>query len=141
EKLRQASRHFKSVTYDPSSRRLSIVAEALGLQVRSVLRMEPVSGTERDEVRWEVVEGDFQGMRGALVIERADQSNRAESAHAESSRAKSARAEVSIDSIYEARELPLPRILMGWTLEAIVQKAAERIRSMAEQEYRLKNAG
>ncbi len=120
-KLKEVSGHFKTVAYHAPSRKLFLVMEALGYQARMVLRMRPVSEDWRDELQWDVVWGDFKGMTGVIGFERAEGPSKTEA---------------SIEAVYQAAELPLPKILMGLALEAIAQKVAEKMRSLIEGEYK-----
>ena len=116
EKLKEVSDHFKTVTYDVPSRQLLLITEALGYQARMIMRVQPVAEDWRNELQWEVIWGHFKGMTGYIGFERAEGD----------------KTEVSISAKYEAMELPLPKILMGFALEVITQKVAERMRAFIE---------
>jgi uncharacterized membrane protein len=116
EKLKEISHHFRTVEFDEKSRQLLLVTEALGYQARMVLKLTPVSEDWRSELQWEVIWGHFKGMKGIIGYERIDER----------------RTEVSLHANYEAAELPLPKILMGFALEVITQKVAEKMRSYIE---------
>lgn len=116
ERLKEVSDHFKTVTFDSNSRQLFVVTEALGYQARMILKVLPVSEDWRSELQWEVIWGHFKGMTGLIGFEQT----------------KDNRTEVSLNARYEAKELPLPRILMGFALEVITQKVAERMRAFIE---------
>lgn len=115
-RLKEISEHFKTVTYDPSSHQLFLVTEALGYQARMILRIVPVSADWRNELQWEVIWGHFQGMTGLIGFEKVNET----------------RTEMSLNAKYEASELPLPRILMGFALEVVTQKVAEKMRAFIE---------
>jgi hypothetical protein len=118
EKLKEISHHFRTVEFDAKTRQLFLVTEALGYQARMILKLTPVSEDWRSELQWEVVWGHFKGMKGIVGYERIDER----------------RTEVSIQAIFEAAELPLPKILMGFALEVITQKVAEKMRSYIESQ-------
>jgi len=116
ERLKEVSDHFKTVAFDPSSQQLFLVTEALGYQARMILKILPVSEDWRSELQWKVVWGHFKGMSGLIGFEKT---------HDE-------KTEISMSAKYEAKELPLPKALMGFALEVITQKVAERMRSYIE---------
>ncbi len=115
-RLKEVSENFRTVNYEPSTHQLYLVTEALGYQARMVLRIFPVSQDWRSELQWEVVWGHFKGMTGWIGFERVEEKV----------------SEVSISAKYEADELPLPKALMGFALEVVTQKVAERMRSFIE---------
>ncbi len=118
EKLKEVSDHFRTVTFNPAHSQLFVVTEALGYQARMILQMQPVSEDWRSELQWEVIWGHFKGMKGLIGFERVDDK----------------RTEVSLNAKYEAMELPLPKILMGFALEVITKKVAERMRTFIESQ-------
>jgi glucose/arabinose dehydrogenase len=116
EKLKEVSDHFHTVRYTPSNRQLFVITQALGYQARMILQMQPVSEDWRSELQWEVIWGHFKGMKGLIGFERIDDKH----------------TEVSLNAKYEAKELPLPKILMGFALEVITKKVAEKMRVFIE---------
>ncbi len=125
DKLKSISGHFKTVTYAPANQNLHLVMEALGYEADMLLKMEPVTTELRDELQWSVIAGHFKGMRGVLAFESV----------------AGGKTESSIDAVYQAETLPLPKILMGVALEAIFQKVAEKMRSAIEFEYKAAQKG
>ncbi len=115
-KLKEISDHFKTVTFEPKTQKLFIVTEALGYQARMMMQLTPVQDDWRSEVQWEVIWGSFKGMKGVIGFERLGP------------RAT----EVSFSGRFEAPELPIPKILMGFALEVITQKVAEKMRTYLE---------
>ena len=115
-KLKEISAHFKTVTFDEKAQKLFIVAEALGYEARMLMRLTPVTDDWRSEVQWEVVWGSFKGMKGIIGFEKLG----------------SRSTEVSFQGRFEAPELPIPKFLMGFALEVIVQKVAEKMRTYLE---------
>ena len=118
DKLKEISEHFKTVNYSASSHQLFLVTEALGYQARMILLMQPVSEDWRSELQWEVIWGHFKGMKGLIGYERVDDGH----------------TEMSLHADYEAKELPLPKILMGFALEVITKKVAEKMRTFIEEQ-------
>jgi len=116
EKLKEISDHFKTVNFDPATRQLYMITEALGYQARMILRITPVSEDWRSELQWEVIWGHFKGMSGIIGFEKIDATH----------------TEMSMSSKYEADQLPLPKILMGFALEVVTQKVAEKMRTFIE---------
>jgi glucose/arabinose dehydrogenase len=115
-RLKEISDHFKTVSFDPATSQLFLVTEALGYQARMLLHVMPVSEDWRSELQWEIVWGHFKGMTGLIGFEKFDESH----------------TEMSVNARYEASELPLPRILMGFALEVITKKVAEKMRAFIE---------
>ena len=117
-RLKEVSDHFKTVKWDPTTSELFLITEALGYQARMIMKVTPRTvGAER-HLNWEVIWGHFKGMKGTIGFERVDHR----------------KTEVSFISDYEAEELPLPKALMGFALEVITQKVAEKMRSFLEKE-------
>jgi hypothetical protein len=119
-KLKSVSTHFRTVEFHEPSRKLHLVLQALGYQARMVLKLRTVSEDWRDEIQWDVIWGDFRGMKGVIAFEPAG----------------AGRTETSIESVYQAQKRPLPKILMGLALEAVAQKVAGEMRAFIETEFR-----
>jgi hypothetical protein len=115
-KLKEISEHFKQVDFDPGARMLFIVTEALGYEARMAMRITPVTGDQRSELQWEVVQGHFKGMTGWIGFEQID----------------SQKTEMSLQARYEAAELPLPKFLVGFALEVVLQQVAGKMRAYIE---------
>ena len=123
DKLKSISDHFQKVGFDAKTKRLHLVMEALGYVADMVLLIEPVRASDRDDLQWQVISGHFKGMRGTLGFETVG----------------AGKTEASIDAVYQAETLPLPRILMGIALEAIFQKVAEKMRAAIESAYQARS--
>lgn len=117
-RLLKISDHFKTVSADAATNQVFIVTEALGYQARMLLQVAPVSEDWRSEIQWKVVWGHFKGMTGVIGFEKLPGD----------------KTEVSVNAKYEAKELPVPKILMGFALEVITQKVAEKMRSYLESQ-------
>lgn len=115
-RLRDVSDHFRTVNFDPNTNQLFLVTEALGYQARMILKMVPVQEDWRSELQWEVVWGHFKGMKGVMGFESMGPQ----------------KTEISIQANYEAEELPLPKALVGFALEVVTQKVAEKMRNYLE---------
>jgi uncharacterized membrane protein len=118
EKLKLVSDHFKTVIFDEKVNQLYLVTEALGYEARMTMKVSPIIGEPASELRWEVIEGAFKGMKGVIGFEKIDL----------------AHTEMSLVSNYESDHLPLPKILMGFALEVITQKVAEKMRTFIESQ-------
>ena len=119
-RLTQVSDHFRTVTYEPSSQKLFLHTQALGYQARMLMQVHTLQTPQRSELQLVVKEGSFQGMRANIGFARLEPT----------------RTEVSLDCVYESKVLPLPKALMGFALEVIAQKVAEKMRSHLEEQYR-----
>ncbi len=124
-KLKEVSDHFKTVEFDPDSRKLFIITEALGYQARMILLVTPVSEDWRSELQWRVIWGSFQGMTGVIGFEEV----------------KPGKTEISLFANYQSKVLPLPKILMGFALEIITQKVAEKMRTFIETQFQSAGPG
>ena len=118
DELKNVSDHFKTVQYTPSTQQLFLITSALGWQARMLLQMEPVTEDWRSELQWEVIWGHFKGMKGLIGFEKLDERQ----------------TEISLKANYEAKELPLPKILMSFALEVITKKVAEKMRIFIESQ-------
>lgn len=115
-KLKEISEHFKQVEFDSRSRELSIVTEALGYEARMAMRITPVTVDHRSELQWEVVRGHFKGMTGWIGFDQLE----------------TQKTEMSLQANYEAAELPLPKFLVGFALEVVLQQVAGKMRAYIE---------
>lgn len=120
QNLKEVSSHFKTVVYDQKSDQLFVVTEALGYQARMRLQMSVVEQDKKNLIRWEVIWGHFKGMKGVIGFEAVARN----------------KTEVTMLALYEADELPLPKTLIGFALEVVVQKVAEKMRSYLESHDR-----
>ena len=116
-KLKEISGYFKTISFDAKTEKLFVVVEALRYEARMLMQLKPVVEESRSEIQWDVVWGSFKGMKGVIGFERLG--------------ARST--EVSFQGRFEAPELPIPKLLMGFALEVVVQKVAEKMRSYLEE--------
>jgi hypothetical protein len=115
-RLREVSDHFRVVNWNSRDSQLFVVTEALGYEARMLMDVRAIDADWRSEIQWEVIGGHFKGMTGVFGFETLPNGN----------------TEVSIQSIYKAKELPLPRALVGFALEVVTQKVAEKMRTFLE---------
>lgn len=119
-RLKEVAENFKTVHYKPEQNRLYLVMTALGYQERMILEMYPASGEGRDEIQFEVVWGNFKGMKGFIGFESTSLT----------------KTEMSMIAVYQSKTLPLPKVLMGFALEVVTQKVAEKLRTFIESDYK-----
>jgi hypothetical protein len=122
ERLKDVSDNFKDVRYDEAKQELFLTVQALGYQARIVMHIIPVASSWRDELQWEVTWGEFKGMKGIIGFEDSS----------------ALRTEMSMNVRFQSAHMPLPKILMGFAMEVVTQKVAERMRSWIESEYHAK---
>lgn len=115
-RLKTVSEHFKTAEFNANYHQLFLVTEALGYQARMILEILPVRASWRDELQFKILGGHFTGMSGAFGFESISERE----------------TEVSILAEFEGSEFPLPKVLMGFALEVIVQKVAEKMRTTIE---------
>lgn len=113
DRLKQISEHFQEVKWDPKTNRVFIIASALGYQARMLMA---VQFQPEDQVRFKVIEGHFLGLTGAITMRAIDERT----------------TEVAVRAVHEARQIPVPKFLMGFALEVVVQKVAEKMRTHFE---------
>ncbi len=124
DRLKDISDHFREVKFDPKTNRVFVICQALGYQARMLLSVEPVSvpgvgsAPATREIKFKVIDGHFLGLEGTMGFRDLKLSP--------------AQTEVSLRVRHEAREIPIPRILVGFALEVLVQKVAVKMRSHFE---------
>jgi len=127
DRLPEISNHFKEVIFDPERRQLWMVANALGYQGRMLLQTDlafardPLALEHRPQLEFEITWGTFRGLRGVLTFEPIDLK----------------KCEVAVEAHYQTKEPPLPKVLMGFALEVVIQKVAEKMRAFAENSPRI----
>ncbi len=133
DRLKDISDHFREVKYEPKTNRIFVICEALGYQARMLMHVEAVEGVSAPEagvtmgaaaepssplIKFKVIDGHFIGLEGSMVFRELKQSP--------------GQTEVSLRVRHEAREIPIPRILVGFALEVMVQKVAMKMRTYFE---------
>ena len=124
DRLKEISSHFREVNFDPKTNRVFVICEALGYQARMLIAVDPqearVPGMD-PLIRFKVIDGHFVGLEGVMVF------------HPLGAKVSGAEiTEVSLRVRHEAREIPIPRILVGFALEVLVQKVAQSLRTYFE---------
>jgi hypothetical protein len=122
-RLKDISDHFRSVNFDPATNQLVLVTEAMGYEAHMTFQILPVSEDWRSELQWQVILGHFKGMTGLIGFERVDATH----------------TEMSMTAKYEAKEFPLPKVLMGFALEVIMKRVAEKMRAFIEAQPTIKD--
>lgn len=124
DRLKEISSHFREVNFDPKTNRVFVICEALGYQARMLIAVDPQEGTAAGvdpRIRFKVIDGHFVGLEGMLVF------------HPLGAKVSGGdMTEVSLRVRHEAREIPIPRILVGFALEVLVQKVAQSMRTYFE---------
>ncbi len=115
DRLKDVSEVFREVKFEPKTNRVFVICEALGYQARMLVKVDPSKEPIR-EIRFKVIEGHFEGLEGVMTFR--------ELAKTET--------EVSFRARLEAREIPIPRALVGFALEVLVQKVAVKMRTHFE---------
>lgn len=118
DKLKDVSDHFREVKYDPKTSRVFVICEALGYQARMLLEVTSTLAPVR-EIQFKVVDGHFLGLEGVMGFREIAQASPVET-------------EVSLRVRHEAREIPIPRMLVGFALEVLVQQVAQAMRTHFE---------
>lgn len=115
DRLKEISDVFQIVKYEPKTNRVFVICEALGYQARMLVRVEPTLPPVR-EIQFKVIEGHFVGLEGVMAFRELP----------------AAQTEASLRVRHEAREIPIPRILVGFALEVLIQKVALKMRTHFE---------
>ena len=121
ERLREVSDHFTQVVSDPPRGQMLVLAQALNFHARLFFRIEILErGADRahDQIRFEVIWGQFKGMKGVVDFDPIDL----------------LKCEVSVYANYATKNPPVPKAVMGFALEVIVQRVAESMRSYIEHQ-------
>jgi hypothetical protein len=123
ERMKDVSDMFREVKAEPKTHRVFVICQALGYQARMLLTVEPGEGPPR-EIAFKVIDGHFQGLTGTMAFRELPESQAPQ---------PSAQTEVTFRVHLEAREIPIPRILVGFALEVLVQKVAVKMRTHFEE--------
>ncbi len=115
DRLKEISDVFQIVKYEPKTNRVFVICEALGYQARMLIRVDPTVPPVR-EIQFKVIEGHFVGLAGVMAFREL----------------AGGKTEASLRVSHEAREIPIPRILVGFALEVLIQKVAAKMRTHFE---------
>lgn len=125
ERMKDVSDMFREVKYEPKTNRVFVICQALGYQARMLMSVTPTdaaTGKPR-EIAFKVVDGHFLGLSGTMAFRELPPGPSQ----------LSGQTEVTFRVHHEAREIPIPRILVGFALEVLVQKVAIKMRSHFEE--------
>jgi hypothetical protein len=123
EVLPSVSDHFREVKYDKKANRLFIISQALGYQARMLFQLR-LDETNRS-IQFRVIDGHFLGLRGEISMRAAQDLN---------SRPYRDKTEMTVLMAHEARELPVPKILIGFALEIVAKNVAQKMRRYLESQ-------
>ncbi len=115
DRLKEISDVFQIVKFEPKTNRVFVICEALGYQARMLIRVDPTAAPIR-QIQFKVIEGHFVGLEGVMAFRELP----------------GAHTEASLRVSHEAREIPIPRILVGFALEVLIQKVAAKMRTHFE---------
>lgn len=115
DRLKDVSEVFREVKFDSKTNRVFVICEALGYQARMLVKVDPSKEPIR-EIHFKVIEGHFEGLDGVMAFRELEKSE----------------TEVSFRARLEAREIPIPRVLIGFALEVVIQKVAVKMRTYFE---------
>lgn len=125
ERLKDISDHFRKIKHEPATGKVFVICQALGYQARMLFRVEAVETEGADSMlKFEVIDGHFLGLRGELRFRDVDENERGSGVSKVS--------EVALRVFHEASEIPIPRILVGFALEILVQRVAVKMRTYFE---------
>lgn len=123
DRLKEISDVFREVKFEPKTNRVFVICQALGYQARMLIQVEPTLKPVR-EIRFRVVDGHFLGLEGIMGFRELSREARTDSR---------AETEVSLRVQHEAREIPIPKFLVGFALEVLIQKVALKMRTYFEE--------
>lgn len=121
EKLPQVSEHFREVKFDAKTSRLFVISQALGYQARMLFQIH--LDKEAWRIRFHVIDGHFLGLRGEIEMASVFDARK---------KPRSDLTEMSVLMAHEARELPVPKILIGFALEIVSKNVAQKMRRYIE---------
>jgi uncharacterized membrane protein len=121
EKLPSVSEHFREVKFDEKTSRLFVISQALGYQARMLFQVRFDEQGRR--IEFQVIEGHFLGLRGEIGM-----------ANVKGTRGLllEGKTEMSVLMAHEARELPVPKFLIGFALEVVSKNVAQKMRRYLE---------
>lgn len=121
ENLMKVSSYFKKVVHKKKEQQLYLHIQALGYQSRLLLNYKwNHSEKGSKQLDWLVVWGPLKGMVGHFKFRQLEQE----------------RTEISLWARIPELLVPLPEFLMGFTLEVIAEKVAQKMRSYIEDKNR-----
>ncbi len=130
EMLPTISDHFREVKYSEKTQRLFVVSQALGYQARMLFQLR--IDEARRQIRFEVIEGHFLGLRGEIGVSQILPHAAPRSTNQTTGLETSKMTEMTVLMAHEARELPIPKILIGFALEIVAENVAQKMRRFLE---------
>lgn len=121
DRMKEVSEHFREVKYDPKTHRVFVICQALGYQARMLFDVTPTAAPVR-ELQFKVIDGHFLGLHGVMGFQ--ELSTKAANGLPQT--------QITLRIRHEAREIPIPRALVGFALEVLVQKVAGKMREHFE---------
>ena len=118
ERLPEISEHFKGVVSDADRGQVFLIAQALGFKSKLMLQFDVMSpaNEKNQNLKFEVIWGAFKGLTGELLFDPLDDG----------------KCEVSVVATFQTTDPPLPKRVLGFALEVVIQKVAEKMRAYAE---------
>jgi hypothetical protein len=113
EHLKRVSDFAREVKWNPITRTLFFHTEAFGYHARMHLKVDK-------ELNFEVVRGVFTGMKGQIKVHKR----------------VFAKSLVSISTHYDYSQWNIPKLFLEFGLEVVLQKFAERLRSLIEKDFK-----
>lgn len=121
ENLTKVSSSFEKVVHRPEIKEVYIFIKALGMQVRFIQSYKWNASRQKEpQLDWIVTWGPLKGMVG----------------HYRFRKISPRKTEVSIWTSLGEPQWPIPRFLLGFTLEVIAEKTAQKMRNFLESNYR-----
>lgn len=117
EKLKEITDVFREIKFEPKTNRVFVICQALGYQARMLFSVTSSLAPVR-EIRFKVIEGHFLGLEGTMGFRELNEKNPS--------------TEVSLQVRHEAREIPIPKFLVGFALEVVIQNVAKKMRTYFE---------
>lgn len=124
ENLPKTSSYFKKVVHNEKEQKLYLHMEAMGMRARMMLQYKWTDNFDKNQAQmdWLVTWGLLKGMEGNFIFREVP--------------GEPGKTEVALWNSIKNMESPLPDFLMGFTLEVIGEKVAQKMRSYVESQYR-----
>jgi hypothetical protein len=117
ENLGEVSEYFKKVIHKKEEQRVYIFIQALGFQSRLLLKYKINKINDQFvQMDWIVIWGRLKGMQGNFQIKKIDPII----------------TEISLWSTVKEINIPVPDLLINFTLEVITEKVAQKMRTYLE---------
>jgi len=120
DQLLRITSHIREVRWNEPRKEMFLHCEAFNYHARMTMKIL-VEEKPTPRLRFEVVEGDFLGMKGAFSFEEY----------------KTTQTVMGYAADYEYKKLPFPRFFVEFGLEVVLQKVASLMRSFLEKQSSL----